>query len=354
MRAAPVVWSRQAVSDGVASAVVLNSGGANACTGPDGLKDAQLTATRIAASLNLKPTAFFVCSTGRIGQPLPMPKLLKGLERTVTDKGRTADHGHKAASAILTSDTKAKTVTVSFTYDGKKHFVSGIAKGAGMIQPNMATMLAFLATDFSVPRSFLQKTLSEAVTGTFNCITVDGDMSTNDTLLLLASGSSGVKLTAADGAFVAALTDVCIDLSRQIARDGEGATRLIEIRVSGAADEAQAHMVGDSIARSPLFKCAVHGGDPNWDRVLCAAGYLHPLAARGRLYVWGSRVPSKPGELLTLLRERHVPGLESPTSTRRARPIQLDKWAVDTASQAPKQPTPAQILLRSRHRDLRS
>jgi glutamate N-acetyltransferase / amino-acid N-acetyltransferase len=175
VKAAPVLVDEKHLADGGPfHGIVANSGNANACTGAEGIRDAQAMAQRAASSLNQKPTAFFVCSTGRIGQPLPMDRIVKGIERAVTEKGRTAVHGKKAADAILTSDTRAKTVTVTFQYDGKKHTVAGMAKGAGMIQPNMATMLAFLATDFSVPRSFLQKTLSEAVAGTFNCVSVDG------------------------------------------------------------------------------------------------------------------------------------------------------------------------------------
>ena len=276
---------------------MANAGNANACTGPDGLRDAQLTAQRIAASLNLKPTSFFVCSTGRIGQPLPMVKLLKGLERTVTDKGRTSDHGIKAASAILTSDTRPKTVTVSFTYDGKKHFVSGIAKGAGMIQPNMATMLAFLATDFSVPRSFLQKTLSEAVTGTFNCITVDGDMSTNDTVLMLANGHSGVSVGDKSPRelrvlFAEAVWKACEILADKIVSDGEKITKVVEVKVNGAASADDAEKVARAIGNSLLVKSSWYGEDPNWGRLADAAGYAGAKLVEAKLDILYNDTPA--------------------------------------------------------------
>ncbi|RXK54629.1 bifunctional glutamate N-acetyltransferase/amino-acid acetyltransferase ArgJ [Oleiharenicola lentus] len=298
VKAAPVLLCQKHLANGGPfHGIVANSGNANACTGPEGLKDAQLTATRIAASLNLKPEQFFVCSTGRIGQPLPMPKLLKGLERTVTDKGRTAEHGTKAANAILTSDTKPKTVTVSFTYDGKKHFVSGIAKGAGMIQPNMATMLAFLATDFSVPRSFLQKTLSEAVAGTFNCITVDGDMSTNDTVLMLANGHSGVSVGDKSPRelrvlFAEAVWKACEALAEKIVSDGEKITKVVELKVLGAASTEDAEKVARAIGNSLLVKSSWYGEDPNWGRLADAAGYAKAKLVEAKLDILYNDTPA--------------------------------------------------------------
>ena len=279
VKAAPVLLCQKHLADGGPfHGIIVNSGNANACTGLDGLRDAHTTAQRAAASLNLKPPAFFVCSTGRIGQPLPMDRLARGLERVVTDKGRTPAHGRKAAEAILTSDTRSKTVTVTFTYDGKKHFIAGIAKGAGMIQPDMATMLAFLATDFSVPRSFLQKTLSEAVAGTFNCITVDGDMSTNDTVLMLANGHSGVSVgdkspRALRVLFAEAVWKACEVLADKIVSDGEKITKVIEVKVEGAASAEDAQKVARAIGNSLLVKSSWNGEDPNWGRLAAAAGY---------------------------------------------------------------------------------
>ena len=226
-----------------------------------------------------------------------MQKLLKGLERTVTDKGRTPDHGHRAASAILTSDTKPKTVTVSFTYDGKKHFVSGIAKGAGMIQPNMATMLAFLATDFSVPRSFLQKTLSEAVSGTFNCITVDGDMSTNDTVLMLANGHSGVSVGDKSPRelrvlFAEAVWKACEALAEKIVSDGEKITKVVELKIQGAASSEDAEKIARAIGNSLLVKSSWYGEDPNWGRLADAAGYAGAKLIEAKLDILYNDTPA--------------------------------------------------------------
>ncbi|HEY4248362.1 MAG TPA: bifunctional glutamate N-acetyltransferase/amino-acid acetyltransferase ArgJ [Lacunisphaera sp.] len=298
VKAAPVVLCQKHLGDGGSfHGIIANSGNANACTGPDGLRDAQATAQRAAASLNLKASSFFVCSTGRIGQPMPMERLLKGLERAVTEKGRTPTHGKNAADAILTSDTKPKTVTVSFTYDGKKHVVAGIAKGAGMIQPNMATMLAFLATDFSVPRSFLQKTLSEAVTGTFNCITVDGDMSTNDTVLILANGHSGVSVGDKSPRelrvlFGEAVWKVCEALADKIVSDGEKITKVVEVKVVGAASSEDAEKVARAIGNSLLVKSSWYGEDPNWGRLADAAGYAGAKLVEGKLDILYNDTPA--------------------------------------------------------------
>ncbi len=298
VKAAPVLLCQKHLTEGGPfHGLVANSGNANACTGAEGLKDANLMAQRAAASLNQKPTAFFVCSTGRIGQPLPMDRILKGLERAVTEKGRTPAHGQKAANAILTSDTKAKTVTVSFVYDGKKHTVAGFAKGAGMIQPNMATMLAFLATDFSVPRSFLQKTLSEAVGGTFNCITVDGDMSTNDTVLILANGHSGVSVGDKSprelrALFAEAVWKACEVLADKIVSDGEKITKVIEVKVLGAASAEDAQKVARAIGNSLLVKSSWFGEDPNWGRLADAAGYSGAKLIEAKLDIRYNDVPA--------------------------------------------------------------
>ncbi|MSU47126.1 MAG: bifunctional glutamate N-acetyltransferase/amino-acid acetyltransferase ArgJ [Lacunisphaera sp.] len=297
VKAAPVLLCQKHLAHGGPfHGIIANSGNANACTGAEGLRNAQATAQRAAASLNLKPTSFFVCSTGRIGQPLPLPRLLKGLERAVSEKGRTPVHGTRSADAILTSDTRAKTVTVSFTYDGKKHFVSGMAKGAGMIQPNMATMLAFLATDFSVPRSFLQKTLSEAVAGTFNCITVDGDMSTNDTVLVLANGHSGVSVGEKSPRelrvlFAEAVWKACEVLADKIVSDGEKITKVVEVKVDGAASAEDAEKVARAIGNSLLVKSSWYGDDPNWGRLADAAGYAGAKLIESKLDILYNDTP---------------------------------------------------------------
>lgn len=298
VKAAPVVLCQKHLAEGGPfHGILANSGNANACTGPEGLRDAQISVQRVAAGFSLKPSAFFVCSTGRIGQPLPMDHVLKGIERIISDRGRTAAHGQRAAEAILTSDTRPKTVTVTFTYDGKKHTVAGMAKGAGMIQPNMATMLAFLATDFSVPRSFLQKTLGDAVKGTFNCITVDGDMSTNDTVLMLANGHSGVSVgdkspRALRDLFSEAVWKACEVLADKIVSDGEKITKVVEVRVEGAASADDAGKVARAIGNSLLVKSSWFGEDPNWGRLADAAGYSGAKLVEAKMDILYGDVPA--------------------------------------------------------------
>ncbi len=298
VKAAPVLLDQKNLAlGGPFHGIVANSGNANACTGAEGLRDAQVMAQRAAAGLNQKPPAFFVCSTGRIGQPLPMDRVSKGVDQAVNERGRTAAHGLRAASAILTSDTKPKTVTVSFSYDGKKHTVAGFAKGAGMIQPNMATMLAFLATDFSVPRSFLQKTLSEAVAGSFNGITVDGDMSTNDTVLMLANGHSGVSVGDKSPRelrvlFAEAVWKACEVLADKIVSDGEKITKVVEVKVLGAASAEDAQKVARAIGNSLLVKSSWYGGDPNWGRLADAAGYSGAKLVEAKLDIFYNDIPA--------------------------------------------------------------
>jgi len=298
VKAAPVLLDQKHLADGGPyHGIVANSGNANACTGADGLRDAQAMTQRAAAALNQKPAAFFVCSTGRIGQPLPADRVLKGIERAVSEKGRSAAHGRRAAEAILTSDTRPKTVTVNFVYDGKKHTIAGFAKGAGMIQPNMATMLAFLATDFSVPRSFLQKTLAEAVAGTFNCITVDGDMSTNDTVLMLANGHSGVSVGDKSPRelrvlFAEAVWKACELLAEKIVSDGEKITKVVEVKVAGAASAEDAEKVARAVGNSLLVKSSWYGGDPNWGRLADAAGYSGAKLVEAKLDILYNDTPA--------------------------------------------------------------
>ena len=298
VKAAPVLLDQKHLADGGPyHGIVANSGNANACTGADGLRDAQAMTQRAAAALNQKPAAFFVCSTGRIGQPLPADRVLKGIERAVSEKGRSAAHGRRAAEAILTSDTRPKTVTVNFVYDGKKHTIAGFAKGAGMIQPNMATMLAFLATDFSVPRSFLQKTLAEAVAGTFNCITVDGDMSTNDTVLMLANGHSGVSVGDKSPRelrvlFAEAVWKACELLAEKIVSDGEKITKVVEVKVAGAASAEDAEKVARAVGNSLLVKSSWYGGDPNWGRLADAAGYSGAKLVEAKLDILYNETPA--------------------------------------------------------------
>lgn len=274
VKAAPVLFDQEmlAANPSAIRAVITNAGCANACTGPRGLEDTRRTAAMTAEALGCRPDQVLVLSTGVIGRHLDMDKMAHGI--AVITSPEALQGGPAVARAIMTTDTKPKVASTTIELGGGMVTISGCCKGAGMIHPNMATMLAIVTTDAVIEPGLLDSVLRYATERSFNRISVDGDTSTNDTLLLLASGVSGVAVTAGEeAAFVQALTEVCISLAQQVARDGEGATRLIEVTVTGARSEAEAHQVANSIARSPLFKCAVHGGDPNWGRVLCAAGY---------------------------------------------------------------------------------
>ncbi|WP_240135660.1 bifunctional glutamate N-acetyltransferase/amino-acid acetyltransferase ArgJ [Streptomyces sp. MUM 178J] len=264
VQAAPVRWSRRVLADGRLTAVVLNSGGANACTGPAGARDARLTAERAAAAIGADAGDVAVCSTGLIGVPLPMDRVVSGIDAAA---GRlSADGGENAAVAIKTTDTIHKTAAT--TRSGWT--VGGMAKGAGMLAPGLATMLAVLTTDAEVSGPALDAALRAAVRTTFDRVDSDGCMSTNDTVLLLASGASGV--TPDEGEFAEAVHAVCRDLARQLVSDAEGASKEIEVAVVGAASEEDAVTVARSVARNNLLKCALHGEDPNWGRVLSAIG----------------------------------------------------------------------------------
>ncbi|HVU36792.1 MAG TPA: bifunctional glutamate N-acetyltransferase/amino-acid acetyltransferase ArgJ [Opitutales bacterium] len=256
---------------------VANSGNANACTGPQGLADAWEMAQRAATATGLPASSFLVCSTGRIGRALPMPRILAGITQASGALGATSAQGRSAAEAILTSDTKPKTCTARFPWQGKTVTVAAMAKGAGMIQPNMATMLAFLCTDAAASTEFLRVTLQTANRTTFNAITVDGDMSTNDTVLLLANGASGVDLAktppAARTLFAQAVEKVCAALAEKIVGDGEKISKVVAIKVQGAKDDATAEKVARAIGNSLLVKSSWFGEDPNWGRILDAAGY---------------------------------------------------------------------------------
>jgi glutamate N-acetyltransferase/amino-acid N-acetyltransferase len=287
--AAPVMLDREilaARADRV-RAVIANSGCANACTGDRGLSDAKRMAALAAAAIGAEPGEVLVLSTGVIGVPLDTARIERGLPGVSARLGVTPDAVGGAVRAILTTDTRPKTASVEAEIAGGRVTIRGFAKGAGMIHPGMATMLAVLTTDAAIAPPLLQAALTEACDRSFNRLSVDGDMSTNDTVLLLASGASGVRVAAGErAAFAAALTECCQSLARQIARDGEGATRLVAITVSGAGSEGAAHAVADAIARSPLVKTAVHGGDPNWGRVLAAAGACGVAFAPERAALW--------------------------------------------------------------------
>ena len=279
VQAAPVLYDREVLHHNPAAirAVIANSGCANACTGERGMADTRRTAELAARAIGCEPAQVLVLSTGVIGRLLDMEKIARGIAAltspTLTSPAAETG-GLAAARAILTTDTRVKTAGAVLERGGRTIALQGFAKGAGMIHPGMATMLSVITTDAPFPPPALHRALVAAVSRSFNRVSVDGDMSTNDTVLLLSTRSASLTVDeAAMRAFTERLTDVCGSLARQIARDGEGATRLVEITVTGAHDEAEAHTVADSIARSPLVKTAIHGGDPNWGRILAAAGY---------------------------------------------------------------------------------
>jgi len=278
VQAAPVKWTRQVVSGGRVRAVVLNSGGANACTGPLGFQDTHATAERLATAIADSAGEIAVCSTGLIGERLPMDKLLPAVDAAVAEADRGG--GVHAADAIRTTDTVVK---IAFrrgsaspggrppgTPREQGYSIGGMAKGAGMLAPGLATMLCVLTTDADLDAAELDSALRSATSVTFDRLDTDGCMSTNDTVLLMASGAAGVKPDHRD--FVRALTGVCADLVRQLQLDAEGASKMITIEVVGASTEADAVTVGRAVARSTLLKCAIAGEDPNWGRVLAAVG----------------------------------------------------------------------------------
>ena len=265
IKAAPVLWTEQCAKSGVFRTVVLNSGGANACTGPDGFTDTHKTAEFVATQLGVAPIEVAVCSTGLIGKRLPMEKLLVGISKSVIELN--ADGGGDAALAIMTTDSIPKTATFESPAGWR---IGGMAKGAGMLAPGLATMLVVLTTDAIVGAKDLDESLRRATTKTFDRIDSDGCMSTNDTVLLLASGASEVDANSDD--FAQAVQVVCANLSRQLIGDAEGSTKDIQILVEGAHSENEAVQVARVISRSNLLKCAIHGEDPNWGRVLAALG----------------------------------------------------------------------------------
>ena len=275
--AAPVLYDREIVKGGKVQAILANSGCANACTGEQGLKDAKLSALVTAGELGIDPRHVLVASTGVIGRPLPMDRLLAGLKSAKAALGRTAAHGLAAEKAVMTTDTRPKEACVTTVIGGRKVTVGGMAKGSGMIEPNMATMLGFVTTDAAITSAMLRRALRLAIAKSFNHVVVDGDESTNDSVFLLASGAAGNAPITRGGAdfeaFRAALEAVCVSLARQMATDGEGATKFVTVTVKGAASEKDAARAARAVAKSPLAKTSWFGRDPNWGRVLAAVGY---------------------------------------------------------------------------------
>jgi glutamate N-acetyltransferase/amino-acid N-acetyltransferase len=318
--AAPVRLCLQRVQRGTARAVVVNSGNANACTGRQGLRDAAEMARLTAAALAISPLDVLVASTGRIGVLLPMENVKKGIAQAAARLESSPESGHQAAEAIMTSDTRRKEVAVEFKLGGQTARLGGMCKGAGMIQPGMsasgagpalgplhATMLCFLTTDAAVEARTLQAALNEAVAKSFNRITVDGDMSTNDTVLALANGQAGNRPLAARSpdlpVFQAALDHLTLELAKKIVLDGEGVSRFVTVRVHGAGTSGEAEAAARAVANSTLVKTSWCGGDPNWGRILCALGYSAARMQENKVDV-GYSLPGSREVLLALRRGR--------------------------------------------------
>lgn len=285
VKAAPVLVSREHIASGFAQALIVNSGNANACTGESGMMDARETSRLIASALGIEDSAVQVCSTGVIGVRMPMERIRTAIPALVD--GLTSGTLDDIAQAIMTTDTFPKMEARGGQAGGISYTVAGIAKGAGMIMPNMATMLSFIITDAAVEPVFLQNSFRKSVDRSFNAITVDGDMSTNDTCLIMANGMSGnpaITEGSAEGdSFESILNDVLLSLAKQIVKDGEGATKFVEIRVCGAKDDADAKRAAMAIANSSLVKTAFFGQDANWGRIFAAVGYSGAEVDQSRL-----------------------------------------------------------------------
>ena len=284
IKSAPIILSRRHIAKGQAQAVVVNSGCANACTGGQGLADALEMANLAAARLGLSPEHILVASTGVIGVPLPMDKIKTGILEIKPTRGG----GQDFCRAMMTTDTRPKEIAVQVDAGGAKFTIGGAAKGAGMIHPNMATMLCFITSDAAVSAEFLPVALQKAIDCSFNMISIDGDTSPSDCAFLLANGLAGNEPIGFDNgdAFQEALNAVCTHLAKSIARDGEGATKLIEITVQGAADQAGARQAARTITSSPLVKAAIHGNDPNWGRIVAALGRSGAAVSEDKLGVY--------------------------------------------------------------------
>jgi len=324
VQAAPVTWDRDIVNKGqTVQGLLIKSGNANACTGQQGDHDNQAMAKTFADLLGATPEEVLVCSTGVIGVPLPMDVIIPGIQSTFLSLGRSATHGSDAADGIMTTDTFSKTITVTITLSGHTITMSGMAKGSGMIHPNMATTLGFITTDAAISKKLLQKALSEVVLDTFNMVSVDGDTSTNDTLLVLANGMGGnptINEENEDYAiFKDALFEVNKKLAMDIAKDGEGATKLLEASVTGAKTKEDARAIARSVISSSLLKAAMYGADANWGRVLCAMGYsggmfnvqkvdieFQSVAGTISLMKDGAPVPFSEEKALEILNEKEI------------------------------------------------
>jgi glutamate N-acetyltransferase/amino-acid N-acetyltransferase len=297
VKAAPVLLCQERVRSGSCQALVVNSGNANACTGRQGMDDALATSRVVAEGLGIPDEAVLVASTGVIGQPLPMARLLAGVPRLV--EGLSSGTLEDLSRAIMTTDTFPKLEVRQGRAGGREYTVAGVAKGAGMIMPNMATMLAFLVTDAAVEPAFLEKLFRTGVNASFNAITVDGDTSTNDTALIMANGQAG-NPPIAEGSpeaaeFAVLLHEVLLSLARQIVKDGEGATKFVEVCVTGAGSDADAKKAAMAIATSSLVKTAFFGEDANWGRILAAVGYSGAALDPDRVEICFDDVPMVKG-----------------------------------------------------------
>ena len=304
VKGAPLIVTKEHIADGKAQAIICNSGNANTCNA-NGIDIAEQTSRLLAEELHISPNDVVVASTGVIGQPLDIQPIREGIPRLVRELG---DHSDQAAEGIMTTDTKVKEIAVRFSVGGVECRIGGIAKGSGMIHPNMATMLVFITTDCAISAPMLQKALSADVADTFNMVSVDGDTSTNDMVTVLANGMAGNREIVAEGedfaVFMQALNTVTVYLCRCIAADGEGATKRLECRVSGAADRITAKTVAKSVVCSSLTKAAMFGADANWGRVLCAIGYSGAAVDVERIDV---RFRSAKGEILVCENGAGVP-----------------------------------------------
>jgi len=316
IKSAPVVLSQERLKKGTAVAVVINSGCANASTGEQGLTDAAQMTTLTAKAIGTEPDDVLVASTGVIGRSLPMDLIEAGIDQiTLSD-----DNGHQLARAIMTTDTCPKEIAVAVKTDGIAFTIGGIAKGSGMIHPNLATMLCFLTTDAAVDPDFLKSALRQAADVSFNMTSVDGDTSPSDTVVLMANGRAQNKPISSGSehadAFQQALDRVCIHLAKSIARDGEGATSLIQVTVSGAVNTAEARLAARTVVSSPLVKSAVYGNDPNWGRVLAAIGRSGAEVTESKINLSiggipvvkaGTLLPFSQQDVVQVLRRSEVP-----------------------------------------------
>ena len=319
--AAPVLYDREAVRGGRIQAILANSGCANACTGAPGLADAKRSAEETAKTLGIDPKLVLVASTGVIGHRMPVDRLVAGMKAAAAQLAATPEAGLAAEKAVMTTDTKPKQAAVQVKIGGRTVTVGGMCKGSGMIEPNMATMLGFITTDAAITPAMLRRALRQAIAVSFNHVVVDGDESTNDSVFLLASGAAGNATISSAGpdydAFLEALTAVGISLARQMAADGEGATKYVEVTVRHAKTQRDADRAARAVAKSPLAKTSWFGKDPNWGRVLAAVGYsgaaVDDRAAEvfyGKTWAYRKGKVADAAQLAKLAREMEGPELK--------------------------------------------